>query len=189
MKLSEGEPGAADRRWRRWPFGGHGAWSVFGSLLPPWVAWAALLAVASVAGARYWNPLERPTAAKDRLVVAYTLLAGGERGPRPSNGFDRIRIPPDTTEVQLSLTMSRPAAGERFGAELQAIDGGEVTALQSPIVDASSAGATFSVVMKAPPDGDYVLRLRRIAERESEVVSTTAFRVTRLRSVPPRVTP
>ena len=182
MKLADGEPGAADQRSESDPCRARAAWRVYRALLARRVAWVALLAVAGVAGVGYRHPFERWPDAKDRVVAASILLAGGERGPRASNGFDRIRIPAETTEVQLSLTVSKLQLGERLEAELEAVDSGEVTTLPPPIVEASSAGSTVSVVMPAPPDGDYVLRLRGVTGG-SEVLSTSAFRITRLRSV------
>lgn len=151
---------------------------VFGS---PSVAWIALLVVAGAAAALLWRPLAPPSNPRGRVVFAFTLLGGGERGPRPSNGFDRLRIPADVTDIQLSLAIPGPAQGDRFTAELQAIDGGAARALGAPIVEPSSAGATVSIAMPVPPDGDYVLRLRRVSGSGSEVVATSAFRITRLR--------
>ncbi|MBY0494540.1 MAG: hypothetical protein K2Y23_10010 [Cyanobacteria bacterium] len=121
----------------------------------------------------------QPTA-QGRVVLAYNLSAAGERGPRSSNGFDRIRVPAQTTEVQLSLMTSKPGPGERFDAELQSVDGGGAIPLPSPTVDPSSRGAMVSVTMPAPADGDYVLRLRLVAGASSQVVVTSAFRVSRI---------
>lgn len=120
------------------------------------------------------------TTAQGRVVLAYNLSSAGERGPRSSNGFDRIRVPPQTTDVQLSLMTSMPGAGERFEAELQSIDGGSALPLPGLTVDPSSRGAMVSVTMPAPPDGDYVLRLRLVARTSSQVVVISAFRVSRI---------
>jgi hypothetical protein len=148
------------------------------------VAWLVLLVVAGVAGACHGNAVERPSGSPARVVAAFSLMAGGERGPRPSNGFDRLRIPPETTDMQLSLAIPRLAHSDRIRAELQAIDGGAVTALPPPVVDASSRGTTVSVLLPVPADGDYVLRLHRVTGEEADVLATTAFRITRLRSAP-----
>lgn len=150
-----------------------------------WLVALTLLVVAWVATRIWIAPRPSDGAAlestgRGRLVLAYYLAAAGERGPRSSNGFDRIQVPPQTTDVQLSLMTSMPGAGERFEAELQSIDGGGAIPLPGPTVTPSSRGAMVSVTMSAPPDGDYVLRLRLVAGRSSQVVVTSAFRVSRI---------
>lgn len=152
-----------------------------------WVVALTMLVVAWAA-ARIWVST-RPSdgaalesSGRGRVVLAYNLSAAGERGPRSANGFDRIRLPAHTTDVQLSLATSRLEPGERFEAELQSIDGGGAIPVPGPTVDPSSRGAMVSVTMRAPPDGDYVLRLRLVTGTSSQVVTTSAFRVSRIPS-------
>lgn len=154
-------------------------------VMAPWLAALTLLVAAWVAArigitTRPSDHAAPQRTAHGRVVLAYNLSAAGERGPRSSNGFDRIRVPPQTTEVQLSLMTSEPGPGERFEAELQSIDGGGAIPLPDPRVDPSSRGAMVSVTMPAPADGDYVLRLRLVAGTSSQVVVTSAFRVSRI---------
>ena len=80
--------------------------------------------------------------------------------------------------MQLSFVVDTPARGARFETEIEPIDGGMVLAFPTQ-VEPGRGGTIATVSVPVPPDGDYVLRLRRIAEGQVEVVMTKAFRLTR----------
>ena len=162
--VGEGGSVTTAARWLVKPFGA-----------PPLV-WMVVLLAAYVAGNRVRQA--------SHLLFGSALVAVGEKGPWPAQGFDRLRIPRNTADIQLSFAIARPASGERFAAELQSVDGGAVTHPVPLVLQASPAGEMASVTIAAPPDGDYVLRLRRVAGGTAEIVVTKTFRVTRWPTAP-----
>ena len=147
---------------------------------------AAAIATAGVAGGQQTWMSRRaapPVAAHSRVIAASSLTAPGERGGGSARMFDRLRIPSDTTEIQLSFATDLAAGaaddGVRFVAELTAIDGDDPPKIYETTIEPKRAGAVARVVVPAPPDGDYVLRLRRGDGARMEIVVTRAFRLTR----------
>lgn len=115
----------------------------------------------------------------ERVVVAFTLTAQGVRGPGGTQGMDRLQISPDTDELRLSVAIDGSRrSGERFEAELTPVDGGTAEHV-SPSIKATDTEVIATVAVAAPPDGDYILTVRRSVDGNSEVVATQAFRVTR----------
>lgn len=166
--VGEGGSVTTVARWLAKPFGA------------PRLVWMVVLLATYVVGnrTRGASPLEGPSSASGgRVLFGSALVAAGEKGPWPAQGFDRLRIPRDTADIQLSFAVAVPTNSERFEAELQSVDGGGVTQPSPPVFHASPTSMA-SVTVAAPPDGDYVLRLRR-AGRNHEIVVTKAFRVTR----------
>jgi hypothetical protein len=142
----------------------------------------ALVTVAVFAIGQALGLFDRGGAA--RPVVSRHVLDGsrhttpGERGGETADRFDRLRIPADSTEMQLSFAVDTPLRGARFETEIEPIDGGIVLAFPTSI-EPERDGGTATVTIPAPPDGDYVLRLHRIASGRTDVVLTRAFRLTR----------
>lgn len=131
-------------------------------------------------------------AAQSRVVIVASLLAApGERGSEAAHAFDRLRIPADATEMQLSFATElaadlaadfaagAAANGMRFETELVAIDGDGPPQIYDTTIEPGQTGAMARVVVPVPPDGDYVLRLRREDGQRKEIVVTKAFRLTR----------
>ena len=139
------------------------------------------LSVAAVLLAGYAGRNLTPAPGAGRIVTfATTLTAVGEKGPGAAAGIDRMPLPPGTVEIQPSFQIVSPQSGEQFAAELEALDGGTAAQPSSLLLELSGTGATVTVTIAAPPDGDYVLRLRRVAGGPPEVVAAHAFRVKRV---------
>jgi hypothetical protein len=149
---------------------------------PPWVCYGLALATTGLLGwvvaAHPWSRHGKTGAASERVVAAFTLT-GGDVAPHVPNGYDRLRIPPDATDLRVSVAIAPPAAEDRLDASVQSVDSGAIVARPVPVVDRSNRRAVASVILPVPPDGDYVLRIRRVAGADIEVLVTTAFRVTR----------
>jgi hypothetical protein len=148
----------------------------------PRLVWAVVLLATYAVGhrTRQVNSVQSPSSGSGRRVLfGSALVAAGEKGPWPAQGFDRLRIPPDTADIQLLFAVAMPTSGERFEADLQSVDDGPVAQPSPPVFHASPTGGLASVTVPAPPDGDYVLRLRRVAGGNLETVATKTFRVTR----------
>lgn len=120
-----------------------------------------------------------PATARGHVIVGSRLMAAGEKGRRSAQSFDRLRIPSDTTEMQLSFIVETPPRGARFETALEAVDGGAVIHAFPTVVEPLHAGGIARVTVPAPPDGDYVLRLHRIVGERVEIVVTKTFRLTR----------
>jgi hypothetical protein len=121
--------------------------------------------------------LPRPVVSR-HVIVSSRLPAPEDKGGETAARFDRLRIPADTTEMQLSFAVDTPRRGARFETEIEPIDGGIVLAFPTSIEPGRSGGIA-KVTIPAPPDGDYVLRLHRIADGRTEVMMTKAIRLTR----------
>lgn len=139
---------------------------------------AMLVAVLWLAGYAGRTPSRRGGPVQP-ITFATTLTAVGEKGLGAAQGMDRVRIPAGTVEIRLSFEIESPNSGEQFVAELDALDDGAVAQRTPPLIEPSPAGATVTVTIAAPPDGDYVLRLRRVAGGPAEIVARHAFRLTR----------
>ena len=166
---------AAIRRWLTAPFPVPGF--AFGALL---VATFSLTAYEVRNATRQpGSGGPQPIQSTQLRVLPFPLTAVGERGPGTVPTMAPVTIPPGTEGLLLSVEIPSPKSGERFEAELIAVDGGAVAQPSPPLIVPSVIGATAVVVVASPPDGDYVLRWRRVAGGSSEVVATRAFRVTR----------
>ena len=140
----------------------------------PLLTAAALAAFSIACRSRF----DRPPAAADRVVVAFTLPAHRANAPEIAAGFERLLLPADATDLQLSIAVGRAVPGDRFRAEIMPVDGGRTLSLPAPLDAALASSVTITTT--APRDGDYLLRLRQMSAAGSEIVLTTGFRVLRL---------
>ena len=145
----------------------------------PRFALAGLLVAAVLLAGYAGRALQRDPRTVRLVTFATTLTAVGDKGPGTALGMDRLRVPPGTVEIQPSFEIESPRRGEQFAAELEALDGGTVAQPSPPLIEPSAAGATVTVTVAVPPDGDYVLRLRRVAGGSPEIVAAHAFRLRR----------
>lgn len=149
---------------------------------------AALLLVAVLGVAVYQIARSRaPQRAEQeqtapRTVVAFTLSPVTERGPEAAGGTNVVRIPRDADEVSLRFETIDPGSAVGFDTILQPLERVTAPTARPARVERTAAGAlvTLTVAVSDLPDGDYLLRLRRITTGDTpEIVATRAFRVTR----------
>ena len=175
------------RRMRATWVQGHVVRWLAGSLsLPRFGFVAAGLALAAAISASAYvvvSGVRAGAAMNQHVIVTVQLGATTRRGPMAGPAMDRVWLPSNANEVQLIVAVPGAASGERFEPDLEALDSQAVARLTVLRTDRTTTAAllTLTVAASRLVDGDYVLRIRRVAGGLPDVVATQAFRVARRR--------
>jgi hypothetical protein len=116
------------------------------------------------------------------LAVVFPLSPVTERGKETAEGTNVVRIPREADEVWLKFQIADPGTAVGFDAILEPLEPTHVATPRPARVERTAATALVTLTVAADdlPDGDYMLRLRRLATGGSpDIVATRAFRVTR----------
>jgi hypothetical protein len=94
--------------------------------------------------------------------------------------MDVLHIPQDTGSLLLSAELPSTVGDTALEASVDPVDGGPAPQPSGTVVHSTAGRIIATVTLPAPPDGDYVLRLRSTAGGRSDIVATQAFRVARV---------
>ena len=115
------------------------------------------------------------------LAVVFTLNPVTVRG-QDTDALNVVRIPRDAAEVRLQFEMADPGTPAGFDAILEPLERRLATTPRPARLERTATGMLVTLTLSAAdlPDGDYVLRLRRLtAGDSSDIVATRTLRVTR----------
>jgi len=115
------------------------------------------------------------------LAAVFTLAPVTVRG-QGDDATNLVRVPRDAAEVWLRFELADPGTPAGFDAILEPIERQLATTPRPARLEPTDTGMLATIIVAASdiPDGDYVLRLRRLtAGDSSDIVATRTLRVTR----------
>jgi hypothetical protein len=125
--------------------------------------------------------LRQQSGGAQHLAAVFTLAPVTVRG-QDTDATNVVRIPRDAAEVWLRFEMADPGTPAGFDAILEPLDRRPATTPRPARLEPTATGMLVTLTLAASdlPEGDYVLRLRRLtAGDSSDIVATRTLRVTR----------
>lgn len=126
--------------------------------------------------------LRQQSGGAQHLAAVFTLAPVTVRGHDTGDTTNVVRIPREAGEVWLRFEMADPGTPAGFDAILEPLEHRLQTTPHPARLERTATGMLVTLTLAASdlPDGDYVLRLRRLSAGDSsDIVATRTLRVTR----------
>jgi hypothetical protein len=126
--------------------------------------------------------LRQQSDGSQHLAAIFTLAPVTVRGQDTADATNVVHVPRDAAEVWLRFEMADPGTPAGFDAILEPLERRLATTPHPTRLERTATGmlVTLTLTARDLPDGDYVLRLRRLtAGDSSDIVATRTLRVTR----------
>jgi len=128
------------------------------------------------------SSLRQQSGGTQHLAAVFTLAPVTVRSQDATDATNVVRVPREAAEIWLRFEMADPGTHAGFDAILEPLEGGLATTPHPARLERTATGTLVTLTLPASdlPDGDYVLRLRRLTAGDtSEIVAARTLRVTR----------